>query len=453
MLFRSVSQSRYLQEQINDYERETDLINQRIEDLRREDELRNRVADAISRELDVMGKKEESIRATYEDRIEALEKIASINDYLINQQRQQLDLTDAITRGDISAAARAMQDMQAADAQFASEQVRTGLQTAMQNEIDSLRTSEGLNHADAEEKIAAIKEQSYQTSLKIRQEEDLIYYNNMQVRKLTNEIYDINEKMIEPLTNQNAAYQRILETHERDLQYAIDHLVAAGMTRDQWEAAKDQQQELIASITANMDKVREYRDLWNQAAAAAAKAGVASNAMSGPSAAESVGLTGAVASYDPAAGIMITRYTGGADRSYIPPFTGQVEYYNKGGLINKFAAGGVAGSGTRDTVPAMLTPGEFVVRKSMVNKYGKGMLNAINQGAFTMPTYNTGKNISLEATPSSAGTTNIAAPVYNTYSVNVNVPNTNADPDLIANKVMMRISEIDSANIRRLRGN
>lgn len=44
-----------------------------------------------------------------------------------------------------------------------------------------------------------------------------------------------------------------------------------------------------------------------------------------------------------------------------------------------FAAGGlVPGAGNRDTVPAMLTPGEFVVRKSAVNSVGTGALGQIN---------------------------------------------------------------------------
>jgi hypothetical protein len=42
------------------------------------------------------------------------------------------------------------------------------------------------------------------------------------------------------------------------------------------------------------------------------------------------------------------------------------------------SGGGVPGSGNRDTVPAMLTPGEFVMRKSAVQKYGLGFMRAIN---------------------------------------------------------------------------
>lgn len=54
-----------------------------------------------------------------------------------------------------------------------------------------------------------------------------------------------------------------------------------------------------------------------------------------------------------------------------------------GGPIQKFASGGlVPGSGNRDTVPAMLTPGEFVIRKSSVNKLGAGTLAAMNENRF-----------------------------------------------------------------------
>jgi len=42
------------------------------------------------------------------------------------------------------------------------------------------------------------------------------------------------------------------------------------------------------------------------------------------------------------------------------------------------ATGGMA-RGT-DTVPAMLTPGEFVMKKSAVDKYGTGFMSAINNG-------------------------------------------------------------------------
>lgn len=53
---------------------------------------------------------------------------------------------------------------------------------------------------------------------------------------------------------------------------------------------------------------------------------------------------------------------------------------NKGGPI-PFATGGtVPGTGNRDTVPAMLTPGEFVIRKSSVESIGRDNLAQMNAG-------------------------------------------------------------------------
>lgn len=62
------------------------------------------------------------------------------------------------------------------------------------------------------------------------------------------------------------------------------------------------------------------------------------------------------------------------------------------GEIARFAAGGFVGQGT-DTVPAMLTPGEFVVNRNAVQSLGSGAMNAINNGV--APVQNTTFNIEL----------------------------------------------------------
>jgi TP901 family phage tail tape measure protein len=55
---------------------------------------------------------------------------------------------------------------------------------------------------------------------------------------------------------------------------------------------------------------------------------------------------------------------------------------SKGGYIQGFSEGGkvLGGSGTKDDVPAMLSNGEYVVKKSSVNKYGTKFLNQLNGG-------------------------------------------------------------------------
>jgi len=53
---------------------------------------------------------------------------------------------------------------------------------------------------------------------------------------------------------------------------------------------------------------------------------------------------------------------------------------NLGGLIPGFSRGGFLPrfGPDRDSIPAMLTPGEFVIRRSAVDKYGLGLLTSIN---------------------------------------------------------------------------
>ena len=53
---------------------------------------------------------------------------------------------------------------------------------------------------------------------------------------------------------------------------------------------------------------------------------------------------------------------------------------NSGGIVRKFARGGVVpGSGNSDTVPAMLMPGEFVIRKKAVETIGANNLHNMNK--------------------------------------------------------------------------
>ena len=96
----------------------------------------------------------------------------------------------------------------------------------------------------------------------------------------------------------------------------------------------------------------------------------------------------------------------------------------KGGLINpmRFAMGGFA-RGT-DTVPAMLTPGEFIMSKYAVDSYGLDTMKQINKG---------------EA---------VGGSVYNnTYTLTVNAK-TDANPNEIAQAVMATIKQVDDRRIR-----
>jgi len=79
--------------------------------------------------------------------------------------------------------------------------------------------------------------------------------------------------------------------------------------------------------------------------------------------------------------------------------SGGLAKFGYGGEVKKYAYGGEVegGSGYKDDILTFLTGGEYVIRKSAVNKYGKDFLNKLNQGA--MPKFAEGGRLK----PSSIG--------------------------------------------------
>jgi hypothetical protein len=121
----------------------------------------------------------------------------------------------------------------------------------------------------------------------------------------------------------------------------------------------------------------------------------------------------------------------------------------KGGFVPQYMASGGFSIGT-DTVPAMLTPGEFVVRKSIADQYGP-LLESLNNGtykSFEAPTYSNMNNSAVKVgVGSSNAPSDNSSKVYN-YNVGISVSNTSASADDIAKVVMAEIKYIDSQRLR-----
>jgi hypothetical protein len=119
--------------------------------------------------------------------------------------------------------------------------------------------------------------------------------------------------------------------------------------------------------------------------------------------------------------------------------------------------GFVGGSGAGDVIPAMLTPGEFVMNKSATKAFGP-MLSQMNSSLYpsmmkgsnlSSPVYSTGISNTVMPTNISSSTSvnNNSSSVYN-YSVGINVSGSNSTPDEIARAVMTQIKYVDSQRIR-----
>ena len=121
-------------------------------------------------------------------------------------------------------------------------------------------------------------------------------------------------------------------------------------------------------------------------------------------------------------GISSYRWTNQTPAGFIPSY--DFKYYSKGGSVaSRFAQSGFS-IGT-DTVPAMLTPGEFVMSKFAVQSHGTEKMKAINNGS------------------------SVGDSVYN-YSISVNVKS-ESNPDEIARTVIAQIKSVDAQKMRGVR--
>lgn len=478
--------------QIESLDRANEIDQRRIDTLQRQDELRNRESEALNHELEQLSLIENQIRESYEQRIEALDKVAEINSFIVNQQKQQLGLSQALAEGDIFAATAAAQDMRQSQAEFAQQQMRAGLQQGMETAIAGLTTAGGLTREQAEQRIRQIKEQSYQTSLQIRDIEDQIFERNQQMIPLKDQQYqidlqirDIADRIFERETQINQIRTNQLEPAQQVLNKLTDQKNRAQEILDEM-IDQAQAGEALASVTNDAASqadglANSWHEVAKQIDAAMKLAKEQDLSLRAPVQGRresNIDYASRVQRYEAEraairqrrdeavkraleSGRSAINMYGGGRVSYKgsnepPPAQmmggGKVMKYGMGKRVVGYAAGNVVGAGSRDSVPAMLTPGEFVIRKAMVDKYGIPMLNALNQGAFGMPKYSINQPSIGGVSAKTQNNTNPVSPMYNNYSVNVSVTNTNASADEIANKTIMRIKQMQDMQIRSGRG-
>jgi len=147
---------------------------------------------------------EEKINEQYDERLKYLDEVERANAAISQQQKGQLTLAEALTSGDIAAAARAAQDMRAQSAADSVTKQKDALEKAREFEIAAVRDKNGKSRIEIEKTI----------------------------KNLQNEIYDIEQKSLEP-------NREILRLNELALEKAVEGLTVLEKTRAQWEQIKN----------------------------------------------------------------------------------------------------------------------------------------------------------------------------------------------------------------------
>lgn len=387
-----------LNRQIEDVERLNRVENQRIDKLQRQNELDNRQTELRNRALQGLAEKEKTVNSAYDLRAKALDKVAQISDRLAQQQQDRIALAGALTSGDFGAAASAAATMSSNFGANQLQDAKSALENQREKELSSLTAEVNgqlFTRAEIEQQIDDINERVYQRNLSIQSLQDTIFNR---------------EQELEPI--RDAVFAREGERLQlaRDLEDA---------EYNKWKTEMD-------GINASILKWNEY---WKAKRGQGGKVlkdeyVKASNTGKKPKAKSFGGFIRA------ANGGMIN-YRGSSEA---PP-----------ALLANLGME-VPGIGMTDKVPALLTPGEFVVRKS-VAQANLPLLKSLNSNVFP-------ESQDLTASPQISAIDNsvstVSAPVYNNYSVNVNVADTDASANDIASAVMSRIK---MAKGRSIRGN
>jgi len=408
--------------------------------------------DRLSNTLSLIDRQESKINEKYDAQAAALTKISEINSEIANQQKQQLGLADALSRGDIAAAAAAAQEMRAQAAANAQGRQSGVLESARTAELAGV-TVNGMTRAQIEERQFQISQQSFalQQARQLKEAEiaaitEQIYQKELLRKPIMENIARAEENIAIYKRSTLEPAQRLLDTatkekeqYDKITQNLIDGINYLGQTKEGWIAANVEIEAAKASgegLEASMLKAKGYTD------AIAAKW----KELDGKVITTTHNVIENRTVYVTTINVPGAKPTG-------KMYGGKIMAMSAGGMVPKYMArGGAVGS---DTVPAMLTPGEFVMNKGAVKRFGPMLENMNNSKYPSMikdltPTTYTNVNSSM-VTPIinnvSTSVSDNSSTMYN-YNVGINVNESNASSGDIARAVIGQIKYIDSQRIR-----
>ena len=318
-----------------------------------------------------------------------------------------------MTRGDISAAAALVQEAKAQQSQTAFSRQRDALTANRDNQITALgRTAIEKQNKDLQLQISTIERGKLLTLQAQKQSiEDSIEATGRKIKALELEVETLKD---------GAYYSGKTRKDIDDLDTLIQLAEAAGI---------------------EFDAV-----LLSQAGNAASLAKALQDAVTAQQTLNSLSkIVSSVPKPEPKPTGFFTTTGAGGVKITTPWDTGAGQSIKRsfGGIVPKYMArGGRIGS---DTVPAMLTPGEFVMNKRATQKFGP-MLSMLNESKYPSMIGN-GRSPQVPINTISTSTNNNSTAVYN-YSLGFNINGTNSNPNDIARAVMKEIKNVDSQRIR-----
>ena len=319
-------------------------INKRIKEAEDYIAERNYQIDDYEYQLDGIQEQEDKINEAYDARIEALEEVQKINEQISEGQKGQLDLADALSRGDIAAAAKAAQEIAATDVNNAYENQKDALEKAREADLGSVRSANGMSRVEIETKI----------------------------RDLKKEIAEKEEDVLEP-------QQRSLDLAEGYRDAANQAVEYLGKNEDEWKKVE-------AGVKLARTEAEGYKKAIEDAIALIPQLREAYSTTSTQSDANPN--QAKIDELNRLRKISRENIKNSSDAAYRARLTDLniqrgKEIKSLGGVA--LASGGfVSGPGTptSDSIPAWLSNGEYVIKASAVKNLGVGFLDAINNNRF-----------------------------------------------------------------------
>jgi len=386
------------------------------------------VIDSNNLALEKIALQEDAVNEKYNKQIDALEKIASVNQDIANIQRQRLSIADALTRGDISSAAQLMQDARAEQAQSAV----TGQKEALTATRDAAIAALGRNAIEKQNKELQLQINIIEaTQLKTLQSQKQTIEDT--IASINSNITALNEQV--RVTKEGYGYAKGTKEEMDNLDSLIAAAEAAGI---KFDAVLLSQAGNANSLAAALERALKAQQQLGSGATTFAeiKAGA-----SGPNPTITPQTITDAQRATVLQGIKDLNAKIASTITKINSITGK----NLGGRITKYMAFGGKAVGA-DTIPAMLTPGEFVVNKAAAQRFGP-MLKTINDSKYPSMLNGMGGTTVVPINNISTSMNDNSTAVYN-YNLGFNINGNTANANEIARAVMREVKNVDAQRIR-----